>query len=145
MKEDLDSLIRSADQADERLLDSMRGMFAAAQPSIVYGEPRPIGGGSIITVSEVVSGGGFGFGRGIGTAPSQMNGATQDPDANAGGGTGGGGGGGSRSRPVAVIIADANGIRVQPVVDVTRIVLTALTVWGMVAGALLRMRRGARG
>ena len=145
MKEDLDPLNRSADQADEKLLDSMRGMFAAAQPSIVYGEPRQIGEKTIITASEVFSGGGFGFGRGVGTAPSRANGATQGPDANTGGGTGGGGGGGSSSRPVAVIIADANGVRVQPVVDVTKIVLTALTAWATVAATLVRMRRGARG
>jgi hypothetical protein len=45
------------------------------------------------------------------------------------------------SRPVAVIIASPEGVRVEPVVDVTKIALAALTAAGFMVGMLLRMNR----
>ena len=63
-----------------------------------------------------------------------------------GGGSGGGGGGGGKTfaRPVAVIIADKNGVRVEPVIDPTKIALTALTAFGFIFGTIARMRRGTK-
>jgi uncharacterized spore protein YtfJ len=49
-------------------------------------------------------------------------------DDEAGGG-GLGGGGGSHGRPVAVIVIGPNGVRVRPVVDVTKIGIAAVTTW----------------
>ena len=81
----------------------------------VYAEPVRIGEQVVIPAASVEFAGGFGFG---GDARSN----------------GGGGGGGYRAgRPVAIIEAGPSGVRVKPVVDVTRVGLTllaaALTVW----------------
>jgi uncharacterized spore protein YtfJ len=64
------------------------------------------------------------------------------PTQNSGGGGGGGGGGRVLSRPVAIIIASPDNVRVEPVVDVTKISLAALTAGGFILGMLLRMLRG---
>jgi len=45
------------------------------------------------------------------------------------------------SRPVAVIIAAPEGVRVEPVVDVTKIGLAALTAAGFMFGMWMRMAR----
>jgi uncharacterized spore protein YtfJ len=72
----------------------------------------------VIPAATIQFGGGFGFGFGM----------QQDNN-----GAGGGGGGWNDGRPVAVIEAGPGGVRVRPVVDVTRVGLTlvaaALTVW----------------
>jgi uncharacterized spore protein YtfJ len=100
----------------------------------VYGQPVEHEGSLIIPAAEVVAGMGFGAGYGAG--------GPQDED---GGGSGGGGGGGGKtvSRPVAVIVADQNGVRVEPVVDPTKIALAALTAFGFMFGTLAKMRKGS--
>ena len=49
------------------------------------------------------------------------------------------------SRPVAVIIAAPEGVRVEPVVDATKIGLAALTAAGFMFGMWMRMARPRRG
>ena len=63
----------------------------------VVGEPITVGQRTLIPLVSV----GFGFGVGEGSDPKQ------------GGGSGTGGGGGVK--PVAVVIVDADGVRVEPV------------------------------
>ncbi len=58
-----------------------------------------------------------------------------------GGGVGGGGGGRTLSRPVASIVVDPNGVRVEPIVDVTKLWLAALTAAGFCFAMLARMQR----
>jgi uncharacterized spore protein YtfJ len=81
----------------------------------VYREPVRVGETVVIPAAAVQFAGGFGFGS---------------DNANNGGG---GGGGWNDGRPVAVIEAGPNGVRVKPVVDITRIGLTlvaaGITVW----------------
>ena len=57
---------------------------------------------------------------------------------------GAGVGGFAQSRPVAVVIIDSNGVRVEPVVDVTKLGIAALTVLGSMLFFMGRMMRGAR-
>jgi uncharacterized spore protein YtfJ len=120
--------------------DTMDKFLAAASVNAVYGEPIQSGDALIIPAAEVLSGLGFGMGAGVG------NNAAKDeegkPVQNSGGGGGGGGGGRVLSRPVAVIIASPEGVRVEPVVDVTKVALAALTAGGFILGMLLRMLRG---
>ncbi len=82
----------------------------------VFREPVRVGDTVVIPAAVIQFGGGFGFG-----ADTAQNG-------------GGGGGGWNDGRPVAVVEAGPGGVRVKPVVDVTRIGLTliaaVLTVWG---------------
>jgi GTPase len=46
-------------------------------------------------------------------------------------------------RPVAIITIGPDGVRVKPVVDVTKVALAGLAVWASMLG-LLRARRQAR-
>ena len=83
-------------------------------------------GATIITAAAFERAGGFGWGGGSGTGPEGED----------GGGAGAGGGGVAEGRPVAVIrIADGH-VQVSPVVDVTKIAVTALVgalaVWRVV-------------
>ena len=102
------------EQIHERLavgLDKLMNVSADR----VFREPVRVGDTVVIPAAAIMFGGGFGFG-----GDNENNG-------------GGGGGGWNDGRPVAVIEAGPAGVRVRPIVDVTRIGLTivaaALTVW----------------
>jgi uncharacterized spore protein YtfJ len=114
--------------------DTMDKFLDSASVYAVYSEPIRNGDTLVIPAAEVLSGIGFGVGYGSGSSPGGEE---------RGQGEGGGGGGGGRvlSRPVAVIIASPEGVRVEPVVDVTKIALAALTAAGFMVGMLLRMNR----
>lgn len=84
---------------------------------------------------------GFGYGLGGGTdtrpaaeEPSGEKGAEDTPIAatSSGGGGGGGGGGVSYERPVAVITIGPDGVKVQPVLDPTKIGLALIATVGEV-------------
>lgn len=112
-------------------IEPLERLLAAAQPGTVFSEPVTAGAYTIITASEVSLGGGFGFGGGYGPTP-HTNGSASETALT--GGNGGGGGGGSTGRPVATIIIGPDGVKVQPIVDVTKFLLTMLgTVRAMAA------------
>ncbi len=112
--------------------DAMADILSAADVDAVYDAPVEHGDTIIISAAEVMSGGGFGLGYG------NVDGE-KDELPNVGGG--GGGGGYAMARPVAVIIATPDGVRVEPVLDITKIALAALTAAGMMFTTWLRMRR----
>jgi uncharacterized spore protein YtfJ len=109
----------------------------AADVSVVYGKPVKNGGTQIIPSAEILSVVGLGLGYGSGTN-------LDEGQQNDGSGGGGGGGGRVLSRPVAVVIASPDGVRIEPVVDVTKIALAALTAAGFMIGMLFKMTRGPR-
>ena len=114
--------------------DTMEEFLAAADVSVVYGEPIQHGDTIIIPTAEVLCGLGFGVASGSGTS------AEENPDKpSKGSGLGGGGGGRILSRPVAVVVASSEGVRVEPVVDITKIGLAALTALGFMVGMMFRM------
>lgn len=118
-----------------------------AHVDVVYGEPIQHGDTTIIPCAEVLTGLVFGVGYGMGQGPKQPENEEEQAEGNNGSfGSGGGGGGGGRtlSRPVAVIVASPEGVRVEPVVDVTKIALAALTAFGFMVGMVARMSRGPR-
>ena len=138
----IETLINSSDKTQEQLVELMQGIFAAARTGVVYSDPVQVGEYTAITASEVISGGGFGFGKGFGAAPKLDDEiSTEEGDAGTGGGGGGGGGGGSSSRPVAVILVGADGVKIQPIVDVTKVGLAALTMCAVVIPMLVRLAR----
>jgi uncharacterized spore protein YtfJ len=94
-------------------------IWAAAQPGAVYSAPVTSGDYTIITASEVFAAGGYGL----------------DDEK------GSGGGGVSRGRPVATIVIGPDGVKIQPVVDATRV---ALGVMAAVGGSVLAARLRAR-
>ena len=75
----------------------------------VVGEPIKVGDNTLIPLVSV--GFGFGVGGGVGTAPEKGSGV--------GGGTGGGGG----VKPVAMIVINGDGVRVDPIKSGTTSVL----------------------
>lgn len=114
--------------------DNFDRFMATASVDAVFGEPFETEKGWIIPVAEVGSAMGFGVGTGSG----------QDEKLQGGSGSGGGGGGWNFSRPVAVVVASPEGVQVQPIIDVTKIALAALTTAGFMLGLLVRMTRTQR-
>jgi uncharacterized spore protein YtfJ len=139
MSDTLDSLISSVDKNQEQSMKVIEKIFSAAQPGAVFGEPVTAGDYTVITAGEVAAGGGFGTGVGLGPAGSPSS------EAISGGGGGAGGGGGSSGRPVAVIIIGPDGVRVKPVVDITKVALALFTTWGAMFLMMRRMRRMSKG
>lgn len=89
--EDIEKLFDKAVGEIERMLNT----------KTVVGDPITIEGNTLIPLISV--GFGFGVGGGQGTEPKKCSGQ--------GGGTGGGGG----VKPVALVIINADGVRVEPV------------------------------
>ena len=104
----------------------------------LFGEPIEKGDRTFITASSVERIGGFGFGGGQGEAQGQ----DVEGDGGSGSGVGGGGGGGGtlRSRPVAVIELSEDGVRVEPVIDFTNVLVSA----ALALGAFLTIGRRLR-
>jgi uncharacterized spore protein YtfJ len=112
----------------ERFLDT-------ASVDVVYGDPVEHGDTMIIPTAEILVGLGFGVGYGGGSSGKDRE------EEGEGYGEGGGGGGGGRtfSRPVAIVVSSPEGVRVEPVVDITKIALGFLTAAGFMTGMILRM------
>jgi uncharacterized spore protein YtfJ len=89
METNMDQVFSAATSEIERILNT----------KTVVGEPMVVDGNTIIPLMSV----GFGFGLGTGTG--------SDPKRGQGGGGGVGGGGGIR--PVALLIVDKNGVRLE--------------------------------
>jgi uncharacterized spore protein YtfJ len=126
---------------DTMPVEPMERFFAAAQPGTVFSEPVTQGAYTVITAREVTFGGGYGFGGGCGPAPQPSGEST----TTVAGGRGGGAGGGSMGRPIAAIIIGPDGVKVQPIVDVTKFLLAALGAMGAVAAAGRRSSRARKG
>lgn len=121
--------VGSSAQAIELVSDTLERFLDTADVKHVYGEPIQHGDTVVIPTAEVLTGLGFGAGYGTGVGEAGE------------GGRGGGGGGGGRtlSRPVAVIVVTPESVRVQEVLDPTKIALAALTAAGFMMGMLVRM------
>ncbi len=107
-----------------------------ASADAVFGEPVVNGDTTVITCSEVA----IGMGMGSGGGPMDENGKPT--------GSGSGGGGGARGRPVAAIVITKEGVRVEPIFDITKIVLASLTTGTFIllwVGRLFLMRRSSKG
>jgi uncharacterized spore protein YtfJ len=113
----------------------LTGMAETARADAVFGEPVERGDSIVIPCSEVFVGMGFGMGMGGGGDQQQGHGS----------GGGAGAGGTSRGRPIAAIIISPEGVRVEPIVDVTKVVLASLTTGAFMLLWLARLGRAARG
>jgi uncharacterized spore protein YtfJ len=145
-------IVASTVKSQEEAMGLVEKLFDVAQPGTVFGEPVTIGDHTVITASEVRVSMGFGFGSGGGSGPSQPASEGEgeaEAEAEAQGtgvgfGGGGGGGGVSGGRPVATIIVGPDGVRVEPVVDPTKIALAFFTTLGAMLMVLGRMRAASR-
>jgi uncharacterized spore protein YtfJ len=160
-----DQLTATSVENQEQSIALLEKLVAVATPGSVFGEPTRTEGRTIITASEVNVALGVGFGFGGGTTPARaeerkrhrarssdphervdLEEAPQETDPegeDAGMGGGGGGGGGASGRPVAVISVTEDGVRVEPVVDATKIALAFFTALGSMLFMLLKMRKAA--
>lgn len=111
-------------------------MLETVRASAVFGQPMERGETTIIPCSEIIVG--MGMGSGMGTAQAQQEGETS-------GGEGAGGGGGGRGRPVAAIVVTPAGVRIEPIVDVTKVAMAGVTAAAFVLVSLARMTRATRG
>lgn len=107
---------------------TMEKFLQAGSVSAVYGEPATYGDITIIPAAEVVAAMGFGLGAGTG-------------ETGKGNASGAGGGGGIQSRPVAAVVITPNGVRIEPIIDITKVWLAGLTTAGFILATLARMRR----
>lgn len=130
-------------QSIDDIVSRVDGLFDVARPEAVFAPPVTVDGRTVISAAEVLVG--MGIGGGGGPSPA-TEGQAEGENAGMGMGMGAGGGGGgyAQSRPVAVIIIDGDGVRVEPVVDVTKLGLAAITVLGSMFFFLARMMRGSR-
>ena len=124
-----------ADSSTTTLLEhNTSRLLEGARVDAVFGHPVERGEATVIPCAEVFAGFGMGFGSGTSTGESAAQ----------AGGQGGGMGGGARGRPVAVVIIAQDGVRVEPVVDVTKLALAGLTTMGFTLAWLARLSSAGR-
>lgn len=116
----------------------MNKLFDITHPDAVYSKPVVANGHTVITACELTAGIGYGFGGGGGVSPQQQG---QSEGENAGYGGGGGGGGGTSARPVAAVIIGPDGVRVEPVFDLTKVAIALFTAIGAIAMSANRMKQ----
>ena len=123
----------------------MEKLYQVAKPEAVFGEPLEVGEQVVLTASEVNVGMGVGFGIGGGPRPSpggkKVPRAENAEPGTPGMGGGGGGGGGAQGRPVAVIAVDETGVEVQPILDLTKIMLAFFTALGSMFMMFSQMKK----
>jgi uncharacterized spore protein YtfJ len=145
MSDNFDKVLATSENYQKQSVDVINKLFEVAEPAKTFGKPVKSGDYTIITASEAYVAMGVGFGVGLGTektnegAEEQVQ-ATDEVD----GGGGGGGGGVAVGRPVAAISVGPDGVRVEPVVDVTKIALAFFTMLGSMLIMLGKMRRAGR-
>jgi len=153
MKTTLDDMLATGRDGDETPgtvgensnddLQAIASVLKALEPGEVFGAPVVSGGYTIITASEYSSAAGFGSSRG--TVPIKLaNANNEDAPVTRNGPVmsswrGGGGGGGSQGRPIAFIVMGPDGVRVEPVVDVTKFLLAFIAMWRAVLPGLLKL------
>lgn len=137
MSEEFNQLILESFPTQKDANELMDKMFEAAKPSSIFSEPVVHGEYAVITASETIGGLGYGYGGGGGVDGSADE-AGESGGSSYGSGGGGGGGGSILGRPVAAISIGPDGVRVEPIVDPTKIAIAFLTT---LAAIFLSMRR----
>lgn len=107
----------------------------AASPQAVFGKPIQQGDTTVITASTV----NVGLGYGLGGFVLGRNEADQPERHEVNGG--GGGGGSTRARPVAVISISPEGVKVEPIIDITKICLVFFSTFGALFVAIRKMKK----
>lgn len=123
----------------------MMRMCDVAQATSVFTEPVIVGEYAVLAASEVTINLGYGYGGGGGGQPVSEKTEEERAESGMGFGAGGGGGGMASARPVAAIEVGPRGIRVEPIVDPTKIALAFFTAFGAMFMMFNRMRQQARG
>jgi uncharacterized spore protein YtfJ len=142
MSVEFNTLISESIPTQQDANELMGKMFESAQPSAIFSEPVVHGEYAVITASETIGGLGYGYGGGAGGDDPMGENEDADSDGTSFGGGGGGGGGGTiLARPVAAISIGPNGVRVEPIVDPTKIAIAFLTTMAAIFMSLRRIRK----
>jgi len=142
MKEELKTLIIESTPNQKAVNTLIGRLFDVVHNSSIFGAPVVAGAHTVITASEFTVGMGAGWGGGGGFAPEENTEGAEVGSAGTGGG--GGGGGSSMARPVAAIIIGPQGVRVEPIVDPTKIAIAFFTTFFGMMITLANARRFAR-
>lgn len=141
MSVEFNQLISESVPTQQDANELMDKMFAAARPSSIFSEPVVHGEYAVITASETIGGLGYGFGGG-GGGPDEVKEEGETTEFSSAGFGGGGGGGGSiLGRPVAAISIGPDGVRVEPIVDPTKIAIAFLTTMAAIFMSMRRIRK----
>lgn len=130
---------RTGSAAWQSALDRFDRFFAIAGHESVFAPPVEAGGRTVISAAEVMAGFGGGGGGSFRTNADPAAGSDDPERRSPGEDFGLGSAGAAYSRPVAVIVIDGDGVRVEPVVDATKIALAGLTAFGSMLFMLARM------
>jgi uncharacterized spore protein YtfJ len=122
----------------------MEKLFDTAGSKAVFSEPIESGDYKVITAAEVSVGLGFGYGGGGGYSDDIGEEGDENTPKGIGVGSGGGGGGMTMSRPVAAIEIGPHGVRIEPIVDPTKIALAFFTTLVSMFTLMAKMRRAQR-
>ena len=144
MSDDLNRLIVESIPDQRQANKLMKRLFSITRPDAVFSQPVTQGEYTVITASELTAGLGYGYGGGGGVSPSSGEGEGSQSMTEGGFGRGGGGGGGTTARPVAAIVMGPNGVRVEPIVDPTKIAIAFFTAFGAMMIALRKMRQASQ-
>lgn len=129
----------------EKANELMEQLISVADAKSVYSDPIESGEYKVITASEIRVGMGFGFGAGGGIEATDSE-IEEEEESSPGSGYGGGGGGGGVAfgRPVAAIEIGPQGVRVEPIVDPTKIAIAFFTTMVSMFAMMGRIRQGTR-
>jgi uncharacterized spore protein YtfJ len=135
---------RTGVAAWQSALERFDGFLESVGHKAVFAAPIEAEGSTVIGAAETIMGWGGGGGGSfkMGESPAATDPEAPETDARPPGDDfGGGAGGGAFTRPVAVIVIDGDGVRVEPVVDATKIALAAITAFGSMFFMFARMWR----
>ena len=139
MKEIKDEIFLKAVHTPDEGRALLEKLTQAASPQAVFGEPIQQGDTTVVTASAVSVGLGFGM-FGFALERNETQPESHDLARNEVNG-GGGGGGSTLARPVAVISIDSHGVKVMPIVDVTKICLAFFSTFAAVLIAIKKMMK----
>jgi uncharacterized spore protein YtfJ len=132
----IDEKLAQATKTPETLRASieqvMSQLVTNTSVNTVFGAPVEREGAVVIPCAEIT----VGMGMGTGSGPVDAQGNST--------GSGGGGGGGTRGRPIAAVVITNEGVRVEPIMDITKVALAGLSTAAFILlwfGRLIRADR----
>jgi uncharacterized spore protein YtfJ len=123
------------------ILEPVEKMVDRLRVDAVFGEPIREGGVTVIPVAEVRFGFGYGYGSGRPRAEEVESGPSTSE------GSGGGSGAGGRASAKGYVRISADGVKFEPVLDLTRLALAgiAFAAWSVFWIAKAMRAVGGRG
>jgi uncharacterized spore protein YtfJ len=143
MADKLDKIAEVVKDNETQSLELLGRLLEAAKPEMVFSKPIKVGDTQVITASEIQVG--LGYGHGLGSGPqviSNLPDQADEENMESGLGGAGGGGGAASGRPVAVITIREGGVKVEPILDRTKIALAFFTMLGSIFYLGSQIRRG---